>query len=86
MNVPYQFRAVKIPCAPDKEPPHVVLPSEKPDVLTPAGAWRLLKKRTPMSPRPRSKTSLSNCRKGNGFETGERGLVRKWWPRAVFVK
>jgi len=46
MNVPYQFRAVKIPCAPDKEPPHVVLPSEKPDVLTPAGAWRLLKKRT----------------------------------------
>jgi len=46
MNVPYQFRPVNIPRAPDREPPRVVLPPEKPEVLTPAGAWRLLKERT----------------------------------------
>ncbi len=46
MNVPYQFRPVKIACAPDNEPRQVVLPPEKSEMLTPAGAWRLLKKRT----------------------------------------
>jgi hypothetical protein len=46
MQVPYQPYPVKILCAPDKEPQRVVRSPDKSAVLTPAGAWRLLKKRT----------------------------------------
>ncbi len=46
MNVRYHPNPVKIPCAPGKERRQVVLPPEKPAVLTPASAWRVLNKLT----------------------------------------